>query len=42
MVRSFDDVHRTSVEHDVDMRLAAYMLSVSRVAEATLTRGFYP
>jgi glutamate dehydrogenase (NAD(P)+) len=42
MVRSFDDVYRTAVEHDVDMRLAAYMLSVSRVAEATLTRGFYP
>jgi glutamate dehydrogenase (NAD(P)+) len=42
MVRSFDDVHRTAVEHDVDLRLAAYMLSVSRVAEATLTRGFYP
>jgi glutamate dehydrogenase/leucine dehydrogenase len=42
MVRAFDDVYRTSVEHDIDMRLAAYMLSVSRVAEATLTRGFYP
>jgi glutamate dehydrogenase (NAD(P)+) len=42
MVRSFDDVHRTAVEHDIDMRLAAYMLSVSRVAEATLTRGIYP
>jgi glutamate dehydrogenase (NAD(P)+) len=42
MVRAFEDVHRTSVEHDVDLRLAAYMLSVSRVAEATLTRGFYP
>ena len=42
MVRSFDDVHRTAMEHDVDLRLAAYMLSVSRVAEATLTRGFYP
>ena len=27
---------------DIDLRLAAYMLSVSRVAEATLTRGFYP
>jgi glutamate dehydrogenase (NAD(P)+) len=42
MVRAFEDVQRTSVEHDIDMRLAAYMLSVSRVAEATLTRGFYP
>jgi len=42
MVRSFEDVHRTAEEHDTDLRLAAYMLSVSRVAEATLTRGFYP
>ena len=42
MVRAFEDVHRTSIEHDVDLRLAALMLSVSRVAEATLTRGFYP
>ncbi len=42
MVRAFDDVYRTAVEHDVDMRLAAYMLAVSRVAEATLTRGIYP
>ena len=42
MVRAFEDVHRTAIEHDIDMRLAAYMLSVSRVAEATLTRGFYP
>jgi glutamate dehydrogenase/leucine dehydrogenase len=41
-VRSFEDVLRTSIEHDIDLRLAAYMLSVSRVAEATLTRGFYP
>jgi hypothetical protein len=26
----------------VDMRLAAHMLAVSRVAEATTTRGIYP
>ena len=42
MVRAFDDVQRTAIEHDSDLRLAAYMLSVSRVAEATLTRGIYP
>jgi glutamate dehydrogenase (NAD(P)+) len=42
MVRAFDDVQRTATEHDSDLRLAAYMLAVSRVAEATLTRGFYP
>jgi len=42
MVRAFDDVQRTAVEHDVDLRMAAYILSVSRVAEATMTRGIYP
>ncbi len=42
MVRAFEDVHRTAVEHAVDLRLAAYMLAVNRVAEATLTRGIYP
>src|SRR3954453_24186710 len=42
MVRAYEDVQRTAIEHDVDLRLAAYMLSVSRVAEATLTRGIYP
>jgi glutamate dehydrogenase (NAD(P)+) len=42
MVRAFEDVYRTSLEHSVDLRLAAYMLAVSRVAEATLTRGIYP
>jgi glutamate dehydrogenase (NAD(P)+) len=42
MVRAYDDVQRTAVEHDIDLRLAAYMLSVSRVAEATMTRGIYP
>ncbi len=42
MVRAFDDVQRTAVEHDIDLRMAAYVLSVSRVAEATMTRGIYP
>ncbi len=42
IVRAFEDVYRIALEHDVDMRLAAYMLAVNRVAEATLTRGIYP
>jgi glutamate dehydrogenase (NAD(P)+) len=42
MVRAYEDVQRTAVEHGSDLRLAAYMLAVSRVAEATVTRGFYP
>jgi len=42
MVKSFNDVLDLSKKHKVDMRTAAYMLAVSRVADATLTRGIYP
>ncbi|HLI26226.1 MAG TPA: Glu/Leu/Phe/Val dehydrogenase [Chloroflexota bacterium] len=42
MVAAFADVLRVREQHGVDMRLAAQMLAVSRVAEATLTRGIYP
>jgi len=42
MVKSFNDVLETAKKHKVDMRTAAYMVAVGRVAEATLTRGIYP
>ncbi len=42
MTRAFEDTLRMSREHEVDLRMAAYMLAVGRVAEATLTRGIYP
>ena len=42
MVRSFQEVLRTAEEQSVDMRTAAYILAVKRVAEATTTRGLYP
>jgi glutamate dehydrogenase (NAD(P)+) len=42
MTRAYEDTARTARENDVDLRLAAYMLAVGRVAEATLTRGIYP
>ncbi|MGH2450978.1 MAG: Glu/Leu/Phe/Val family dehydrogenase [Candidatus Limnocylindria bacterium] len=42
MVRSFTDVLNMAQKHKVDMRTAAYMVAVHRVAEATLTRGIYP
>jgi glutamate dehydrogenase (NAD(P)+) len=42
MVRSFNDVLGMSQEKNVDMRVAAYILAISRVAEATMTRGIYP
>src|SRR6059058_3940904 len=42
MVKSFNDVLEMSKKHKVDMRTAAYMVAVGRVAEATQTRGIYP
>jgi len=42
MVKGFQDVLKVSQEECVDMRTAAYMLAVSRVAEATRLRGIYP
>ncbi|MCC7264275.1 MAG: Glu/Leu/Phe/Val dehydrogenase [Candidatus Latescibacteria bacterium] len=40
--QAFADVLRTSLQEKVPMRVAAYMLAVSRVAEATRIRGKYP
>jgi glutamate dehydrogenase (NAD(P)+) len=42
MDRAFDSVHAMSKLHEVDMRTAAYMVAVARVAEATTLRGLYP
>ena len=42
MLRSFDAVLEKSVTQDTTMRMAAYLLAVSRVAEATELRGIYP
>ena len=42
MVKSFQDVLNVYREERVDMRTAAHMLAVSRVAEATRLRGIYP
>ncbi len=42
MTKAFNEVYRISQEKKVDMRTAAYILAVGRVAEATLTRGIYP
>jgi glutamate dehydrogenase (NAD(P)+) len=42
MDRAFDSVHEMSKRHEVDMRTAAYMVAVARVAEATTLRGLYP
>ncbi len=42
MDRAFEAVHSMSTKHGVDMRTAAYMVAVARVAEATMLRGLYP
>ena len=42
MDRAFIDVHAMAERHEVDMRTAAYMVAVARVAEATTLRGLYP
>ncbi len=42
MVRSFAEVLATAEREDCDMRTAAYMLAVDRVATATALRGLYP
>ena len=42
LIRAFDEVWATAQTHGVDLRTAAYILGVSRVAEATKTRGIYP
>jgi glutamate dehydrogenase (NAD(P)+) len=40
MTKAFNDVLAASEKHGVDMRLAAYLLAVGRVAEAVKLRGW--
>lgn len=42
MLKSFDRVSNFASEHKLDMRTAAQAYAIDRVAQATLTRGFYP
>jgi glutamate dehydrogenase (NAD(P)+) len=42
MVSAFKDVYRTADKYHVDMRTAALMLAISRVAQATTVRGLFP
>jgi glutamate dehydrogenase (NAD(P)+) len=41
MIRAFDTVHAYSKQHNVNMRTAAYMLSIDRVAAVHRLRGIY-
>ena len=42
MVRSFASTLELALSERITMRLAAYLISVRRVADATLIRGIYP
>jgi len=42
MKRAFREVYETSRQYRVNMRVAAYILAISRVAQATLVRGLFP
>jgi glutamate dehydrogenase (NAD(P)+) len=42
MVRSFKEVHDLAQKHKVNMRTAAYIQAVGRVADATRVRGLFP
>jgi glutamate dehydrogenase (NAD(P)+) len=42
LTNAFNDCQRLAREHEVTLRMGAYMLGVRRVAEATQIRGIYP
>ena len=42
LTRAFAEVWDAARTHEVDLRTAAYIVGVARVAEATVTRGIYP
>jgi glutamate dehydrogenase (NAD(P)+) len=41
MVEAFDDVLQTSIRYKTDMRTAAYIVAINRVATVTRMRGMY-
>jgi glutamate dehydrogenase (NAD(P)+) len=41
MIDSFNDVLQYAIAHDVNNRIAAYMLAIDRVAYTTKQRGIY-
>ncbi len=42
MVRAFIDTYEVAQRRQIDMRQAAYVVAIARVAEATTVRGLYP
>jgi len=41
MVAAFNDVLKMSLEHKVSMRIAAFMVAITRVLEVVQLRGIY-
>jgi glutamate dehydrogenase (NAD(P)+) len=41
MIEAFDDVLQTSLKYKIDMRTAAYIVAINRVATVTKMRGMY-
>ncbi|HSQ34023.1 MAG TPA: Glu/Leu/Phe/Val dehydrogenase [Peptostreptococcaceae bacterium] len=41
MVKAFEEIWNLKTEHSVDMRTAAYMMSIKRIADAMKLRGWY-
>ena len=41
MVEAFDDVLKMSLKYKTDMRTAAYIVAINRVATVTRMRGMY-
>ena len=42
LIRAFEEVVHTMEDKNLDMRTAAQVTAINRVAQATITRGFYP
>jgi glutamate dehydrogenase (NAD(P)+) len=42
MSRAYAEVREESIAQHTNLRVGAYLLAVSRVAEATENRGVYP
>jgi len=42
LIRAYQQVHRASQQHNVDLRMGAYIVGVGRVADAIKSMGIYP
>ena len=42
MTRAFDDVHSIAIRENVDMRSAALIKGIQKIADAKLVRGIFP